>query len=154
MPNEAHDNPAISNEEILIRRINPREHVVPDGNRGGFRISSKAFSSSSTSPYGMSVDVLGLMQQAGINPQEFVTTPKYSASVKFSVGAARTVGLWVGYDPLEESDSTAANPYHAEVWSYPDPARPFKGSQQNALLRSSDWFVEIPGVSLGNANMV
>lgn len=144
----AHDAPHINAEEVLIRRVNPTEHVVSDENLGGFRLSTKAFSSSSEPPYGMSVDVLGLMTKAGIDPRSFVTTPKYTASVQFSAGAARTAGLWVGYHPLEKDGTNAANPYHAEVWSQPRPERKFTKGQQRALMNSCDWFVEISGVHI------
>lgn len=148
MPVEAHDDPKIGTEELLIRRINPVEHVVKDENIGGYRLSTKAFSSSSEAPYGMSVDSLGLMVKAGINPKDFVTNPKYTASVQFTAGAARAANLWVGYDPLDEDGSNPANPYHAEVWSQPNPAQRFTKGQQRALMKACEWFVEIPEVKI------
>lgn len=148
MPVQAHDDAGIGPDEVLIRRINPAEHVVPDENIGGYRLSTKAFSSSSQPPYGMSVDVLGLMLVAGISPQDFVTSPKYIASVKFTAGAARATGLWVGFDPILDDGINLANPYHAEVWSQPNPAQKFTKSQQRALMKASDWFVAIPDVEI------
>lgn len=133
---------------MLIRRINPAEHVVPDENRGGLRLSTKAFSSSSEPPYGMSVDLLRLMSSAGVDPKLFVTNPKYTASVQFSAGAARTTGLWVGLDPLEKDGNNPANPFHAEVWSQPKPEKKFTKSQQRWLLNACQWFVEIPRVQI------
>ena len=133
---------------MLIRRINPVEHVVPDENRGYLRLSTKAFSSSSEMPYGMSVDVLNLMTRAGVDPKLFVTTPKFTASVQFTAGTARTAGLWVGFDPLEKEGNNPENPYHAEVWSQPRPEKKFTKSQQRSMLNSCQWFVEIPGVQI------
>ncbi len=143
----AHNDPNIANDDVLIRRINPIEHVVPDGN-GGRRLSSKAISSSSKSPYGMSVDAMSLMIKAKIDVIAFVTSPKYTASVQFCVGAARSSGLFVGYDPLEKEGETPENPYHAEVWSNPDPSKDFSKKQKKDILKACKWLVELDDVSI------
>ena len=142
-----HDDPGISAEETLIRRVNPKEHVVWDDNIRGHRLSSKLFSSSSEPPYGMSVDVLSLIVADGVDPAKHVTTPVYTGSVHFTVGAAREAGLHVGLDPLPATVGQPANPYHAEVWGHPRPER-FSRGQQSKLMRASEWYVSIPGVTI------
>lgn len=137
---DPHDEPLIGADEILIRRIDPIEHIVPNG-QGGLRVSSKAFKPSSRPPFGMSVDVKGLIISAGIEPEIFVTTPKYQGSVAFPVSTVREVDLMVGYHPLAE------NPYHAEVWGKVRPDR-FSPAQERALQSGCGWFVRIPGVDL------
>jgi hypothetical protein len=144
---EAHDDPNIESVEVLIRRIDKDHHLSWDHDLQSWRISTKAFSSSTSPPYGMSVDVLGLIQKANIDPLKFVTSPKYTGSVKLSVGSVRSVGLRVGYDPLEATAALPANPYHAEVWGSPKPDK-FSKSQQQALVDACDWFVAIPGVAI------
>lgn len=132
-----HDAPDIANEDILLRRIIPSEHLVPDGNTGQLRLSTKAFSPSSEENGGMSVDIEKFIIAANLDPKTFVTSPRFSGSVQFTAGSARSAGLLVGKDPLPE------NPYHGEVWGNNKPNRFSKG-QQNILLRSSEWYVEIP----------
>ena len=123
------------------------EHVVDDGN-GGKRLSTKAISSSSDAPFGMSVDALRLMTSANIDARAFVTTPKYTASVQFTAGVARTAGLDVGYHPLPKEGETPANPYHAEVWSRPNPSKDFSKKQKKDILDKCEWFVGLMGVSI------
>ncbi|MTE01678.1 hypothetical protein GIY56_15420 [Paracoccus sp. YIM 132242] len=151
MPVIAYNDADIVDRDVLIRRINPAEHVVPDGN-GGQRLSTKAISSSSTAPYGMSVDAMQLMEIANIDVREFVTCPKYVASVQFSAGVARSAGLLVGYHPLEKDGDAPANPYHAEVWSHPDPSRDFSKRQKKDILNTCEWFVALDGVSIPRKN--
>lgn len=143
----AHNDPNIADEDVLVRRINPIEHVVPDGS-GGRRLSTKAFSSSTDAPYGMSVDAMRLMTSANVDVRAFVTTPKYTASVQFTAGVARTAGLDVGYHPLRKEGDAPANPYHAEVWSRPDPSKDFSKRQKKEILNRCEWFVELEGVSI------
>ena len=150
---EAHDNADIADDETLIRRIDPENHFSWDHDRQAQRLSTKAFSSSSQPPYGMSVDVLGLMRSAQIDPVAFVTSPKYTGSVAFPAGVARGVGMRVGYDPLDATATDPANPYHAEIWGNPKPEK-FSKAQQKALMSACNWFVEIPNelwLNLGDA---
>jgi hypothetical protein len=137
-----HDDPAILNDDLLIRRINPN-HVVDDANLGRKRISTKAIQPSSEPNGGMSVDHERSIRESGNDPAAFVTVPPYTGSIAFAANAARTAKLRVGPDPI-----LPPNPYHCEVWG-PDP-RPnqFTRSQQKALLRAAAWFVAIPGVSI------
>jgi len=139
---DPYDEDEISNEDIIIRRVNPNEHIVPDHNTGGERISSKLFSPSSDHNGGMSVDLLKLMDENGVNAHEFVTTPVFTGSVAFSADAARSCGLWIGFHPLEN------NPYHGEVWRPPPPCGRFSKGQKRALMKSSTWFVELEGVTI------
>jgi len=131
----------IKDEDRIIRRINPEYHVVDDRNYNCKRVSTKAFSPSSSKNGGMSVDILDLIEKANINPQEFVTTPVFTGSVIFTAGEARGVQLIVGYHPIKD------NPYHGEVWGSNEPNK-FSKSQKKALLAKSKWFVELPNVNL------
>lgn len=147
---DPYDEPNIGVDDTIIRRIDPEQHGAWDDDRKCNRISSKAFKSSSIPPYGMSVDVLALMQAAGVNPREFVTTPKFRGSVAFTAGSLRSAGLLVGYDPLEATVDCEANPYHGEVWGNPRPDR-FTKPQERAMMNSCEWFVEIEGWAIVRA---
>lgn len=136
---DPYDEKAIGPDDIIIRRINPAQHVVIDENRKCRRISSKAFHPSTNG--GMSVDIEELILAAELDPRQYVTTPKYIGSVAFSAGSARVANLLVGYDPLPK------NPYHGEVWGNPRPDR-FTGTQKRKLIAASEWYVEIPGVEI------
>ena len=105
-----YDDLKIFADDLLIRRIDPKQHIINDENLGCLRISSKAFHPSSEHNGGLSVDVKSLIDAAGIDPKLFVTNPKQIGSVAFKTGAARAVELKVGLDP--EPD----NPYHGQVW--------------------------------------
>ena len=139
---QPYDEQDLSDEDKLIRRVNPQHHLVHDENTGQMRTSSKLFSPSSASDGGMSVDVLKLIEQHGVDAKEFVTTPDYTGSVIFPVEAARNTGLRVGYEPIEN------NPYHAEVWGNSKPNR-FSRSQKREMVTASEWFGELPGVVIG-----
>ncbi len=143
-----YDESDIKDEDTVIRRINPRQHIVRDDNNGCDRVSTKAFSASMEPNGGMSIDILKLIENAGVNAKEFVTTPVFTGSVVLAAGAARKIGLLVGYDPLEGVSGVQDNPHHGEVWRTP-PSNKFSRSQKKALLAASEWFVEIPGVILG-----
>jgi hypothetical protein len=138
---QPYDEKKIKPEEVIIRRINPVQHVVWDENRGCNRISSKAFSPSSGENGGMSVDIEDLILEGGHNPKQYVTTPIFTGSVAFSADNVRNLGLRIGYDPIQE------NPYHGEVWGSPRANR-FSNPQKKGLLAASEWYVEIEGVSL------
>jgi hypothetical protein len=144
----AYNDQCISDEDVFVRRINPHEHLVRDEITGGLRLSTKAISSSSISPFGMSVDSLALMTSAGIDVIAFVTSPKYTAAVQFSAGVARAAGLWVGYDPLPKDGENPENPFHAEVWSQPDPSKDFSKRQKRDILNECEWLVPVEGVRI------
>jgi hypothetical protein len=138
---EPYDEAQITGEDTIIRRINPQQHIVWDENRGRFRISSKVFSPSSEPNGGMSVDIERLMLADGLDPREYVTTPVFTGSVAFSAGAARALGLIVGYDPIP------TNPYHGEVWGADRPNR-FSRQQRKGLAVASRWYVELDDVDV------
>jgi hypothetical protein len=137
-----HDHPEILGTDLLIRRIDPQNHVVRDDNRRCYRLSSKVFQPSSEEGGGMSVDVERLIVDAGLDPTEFVTSnPKHAGAIAFPVSAAREEKLLVGWDPIPE------NEYHAEVWGNNRPNR-FSGSQRKALAQASYWYLPIDGVDI------
>ncbi len=84
----------------------------------------------------MSVDLEKLIIEAKRDPRMYVTTPRWTGSVRFEAGRLRDEGFMVGFDPLPE------NPYHGEVWGK------FTKAQQSCLQRLAVWFVPIPGVTL------
>lgn len=130
-----HDAPDIAPDDGLIRRISDRQIITDaDGQR---RISSLAFKPSSSGRYpGMSIDLEQQLREAGVDPQNFVTTPAWTASVRLITGHVRGEGLQVGSHPLP------TNPYHGEVWGIQS-----KG-QQRKLQSMATWFVAMPGVLL------
>jgi hypothetical protein len=129
-----HDNEEIKDEHEVIRRIS-EQYIVEDCN--GMRIkSSMAYKASSGKNGGMSVDLKNLIESAGLDPQEYVTEPRWIGSVKFTVSDLRKLDFKVGYHP------TKHNPYHGEVWGK------FSRSQINNLKTLAVWFVEIPQTNL------
>jgi hypothetical protein len=148
MAAEPYDEPDIRDEDIIIRRVNPEQHIVPDENTGGQRTSSKLFTPSSEVNGGMSVDILKLIEQSVIDAKKFVTTPVYICSVCFKAGAARTAGLRVGYDPIKDVPNVVDNPYHGEVWGPEGKPNKFSRGQKRALVEASEWFVDLPGVAI------
>lgn len=141
MSAEPYDEDQIKADDIIIRRINPVQHVVWDDNRGRYRVSSKAFTPSSGQNHGMSVDVEALIVADGHDPKEYVTTPIFTGSVAFSAVAARALDLILGFDPIPE------NPYHGEVWGNCRPNR-FSKRQKDGLKAASAWYVELEDVDL------
>ena len=136
-----HDHEEISNDDVLVRRVNPAQHVVQDNNKGCKRLSSKLFQPSSIENGGMSVDIKSLIEATGARPDEYVTTPIFHGAVEFSVSVARNNNLLVGYDPLPD------NQCHGEVWGNNRPNR-FSGGQTKALQRNCSWLVKLEGVDL------
>jgi len=123
---------------VSHRRVNPDQHVVPNENTGGLRTSSKLFTPSSHDNGGMSVDILKLIENAGLNAQEFVTTPVYSGSVSLKANAAFTAGLRIGYDPKNDDPNLEDNPYHGEVWGPHDKPNKFTRRHKRALVEASE----------------
>lgn len=138
---EPHDHHEILNEWLIIRRICPQHHIVPDENRNCQRISSKAFKPSSGLKEGMSIDLKSLIELASVNVTDFVTTPIFTGSVEFLADIARGANLQVGYDPLED------NPYHGEVWGPNKPNR-FSNAQTRAMHSGAQWLVPILDVEI------
>ena len=145
---EPYDDPSIKDSDLLIRRVDPEQHLVLDENIGKKRISSKLFSPSSMPPQGMSVDVERLIKLDYLDPKEFVTTPKHIGSVCFEAQVIRKEGFRVGMNPIINMPKVTDNPYHAEVWG--PPARPhhFTKAQKKKLHQACQWFVSIPDVAI------
>lgn len=136
---DPYDDDSITAVDRVIRRVDPEHHVVPDENTGTSRLSTKAFGESSEGSRGLSIDIKNLISEAGLVPEEYVTTPKYIGSVEFEASLPRSLGLVVGFEPIDE------NPYHGEIWRIGETPR-FSGSQKRNLLKGSTWLVEIAGV--------
>lgn len=134
-----HDHSEIENDDEVIRRISERQ-ITQDKN-GNRRISSIAYKDAAKKS-GMSVDFKQLIEKDGLDPREYVTTPRWTGSVLFKVSDLRQKDFMVGYDPIEPPNPDP-NPYHGEVWSE------FTGNQAaKKLKRMAEWFVPIPGVNL------
>ncbi len=144
---DPYDEPAIGAFDVIVRRINPDQHVIWDANRKVRRVSSKAYTKSSGLAEGMSVDIEALIAAAGIDPKVFVTTPVYTGSVAFSAQSIRNLNLWIGYDPVRDNPYQDDNPYHGQVWPT-EPKRQFSESQKSGLANAATWYVEIPGVEI------
>jgi hypothetical protein len=144
---EPYDEPAISGDDRIIRRINPKFHVVQDKNFNDTRISTQAFKPSNDGG-GLSVDIEKLIVADGKNPKEWVITGPFTGAVSFRASDARSLGLKVGFDPIKGHATLPDNPYHGAVWG-PDP-KPHRISEglQRKLLRASTWYVEIAGVAI------
>ena len=130
-----HDHQEISAEDGIIRRIS-QQQVVP-GKDGKPTLSTLAVNPSSLSlGGGMSVDLQTLIESKGVEPRSFVTQPPFIGSIRFTTQFLRSMAFQVGYDPCED------NPYHGEVWGN------FSNGRKKELLRNSEWFVPINGVTI------
>lgn len=130
-----HNHSGIGHEDGIIRRISPQQ-LVDDQLRGCRRISSKAFKASSGVNSGMSVDLQRQIEEAGLDARAYVTTPRWVGSIRFVAHEIRSLGLLVGFHPIE------LLPYHGEVWGA------FNKVQQDGLRNSCQWFVEIPDIAI------
>jgi hypothetical protein len=144
---EPYDEKNISRQDRIIRRINVKEHVIWDGNRQRNRISSKLYNKSSGLLDGMSVDIEALILADGVDPVDHVTTPVFTASVFFSAGDVRALGLIIGYEPVADVEGQPDNPYHGEVWLTTQ-RKSFTRAQKKGLANSANWYVEIPDVDI------
>jgi len=122
----------VSEEQIVTRA---------DGRR---TLSTKCFKPSSNGSNGLSIDIEGWLIEDGIDPAAFVTNPKFTGSVAFSVASARALGCQVGWDPIEADGRIEANPYHGEVWGV---GRNNK-ARQRAIQDASEWLVPFEGVDI------
>ena len=114
--------------------------VMPDGFQFPFRQSVWLLADPGAPPEGTGVEAV-LRLSDGVDPRQYVTTPVFTGSVAFSAGAARALGLLVGYDPVP------TNPYHGEVWGGSRPNR-FSQRQKKGLAEASRWYVELDGVDI------
>ena len=145
---EPYDEPAIGDEDTVIRRVS-EYHVVIDKNgpKPRRRLSSGAFNKSEGPKAGMSVDLEALMAADDVEPREYVITPVFTGAVWFQAGSARALELLVGYEPIQDDPDQPDNPYHGEVWRNEE-ARKFKGSQSKGLHNSAQWYVELEDVDI------
>jgi hypothetical protein len=144
---EPYDDDEIGDGDRIARRIIPEQHVVPDQNTGRSRISTKLMRPSSAEQGGgMSVDLLELMQSAGVRPEEFLLDPPFAAAVAFPAEAARALRLMIGKDPIEDSEKP--NPYHGEIWARDGDPNKFSRRQSKALLAASDWVIPLEDVDI------
>lgn len=132
-----HDHDEISSGDGVIRRISALQVVIDKA--GQRRVSSMAFRPSGGPNGGMSVDLEESIKRAGLSPMDFVTTPRWTGSVKFVAGELRQEGFKVGFHPLVE------NPHHGEVWG------DFGKAKQRRLQGLARWFVPIDGVVLAES---
>jgi hypothetical protein len=124
-----HDHAGIEHADGIIRRVSP-QHMVDDPKTQGKRLSSMAFQPSAGDRGGMSVDLQKLIEDAGLDPKQYVVSPPWIGAVRFTAGALRAEGLMVGYDPLPPE-----NPYHGEVWGN------FTQRLRKRLTILAEWFV-------------
>ena len=133
---QPHDHQEIKPTDGVIRRIS-NHFLIFDAN-GVQRVSSMAFSPASEARGGgLSVDLQNEIESAGWVAAEFVTTPVWIGSVRFTAQKIREEGFQVGFNPLPPD-----NPFHGEVWGT------FTTGKKKRLQKVAEWFVEIPGVLL------
>lgn len=131
-----HDHEEIESKENLIRGITSH-HIINQ------RISKGAFKSS-TDPYkGLSADLERLASERSYS------SGKYRGAVKFPVAAPRKKDLLVGYDPEENNHA------HCQVWRPPEngEGKRITAAGEKAICSSSDWHVEIEGVTIAKYGM-
>jgi hypothetical protein len=133
-----HDHEAITDDDILIRRISDKQ--IADFPNGVRKVSSMAFKPSSGINEGMSVDIERFIREDEKDPRDWVTNPRWCGSLQLRVQPIRQAGFLIGYDPIVPD-----NPYHGQIWGQ---GKGFNKAQQNTLRAHSTWFVEIPGVSI------
>jgi hypothetical protein len=130
-----HDHEEIGDDWIVIRRVYADwlKHSADDT----IGVSTASFTESSEPPRGMSIDILNLIEDAGLDAKAYVTSSSnYPYAVSFRVGDLRAMGLKVGFDPLKERAPFPANPFHGEVWGI-GPSR----GPRNELRKIAKWFV-------------
>lgn len=147
MDREPYDEQEILPDDLIIRRINPKYHVVWDENRNRYRVSSAAFNKTSRPFGGMSVDIEKLILAANIEPKLYVTNPVFTASVSFKASEIRSLGLLIGYEPVEATEHTVENPFHGEVWDN-TARKSFTDAQKRGLASFAVWYVELPDTDL------
>lgn len=138
-----HDCPEIQNEHRLIRRIS-EEWIVSD-HKGKKRLSTAALDPSSEDydKYcGLSVDIEHFILNAGLDPKKFVTTPKFTGAISFSVDSFRSRSFLVGTDPSKD------NPYHGAVWQNETQGAKFTRGKKKELLKEAEWLVPLDDVDI------
>jgi hypothetical protein len=95
----------------------------------------------------MSVDIENLILSAGLDPRVVVTTPTFTGSVVFKASQVRSLGLLIGYEPIEGDAQVSPNPFHGEVWDN-TPKKSFSDAQRKGLAGSASWYVELPDTDI------
>ena len=96
---EPHDHQEILPDDGVIRRVS-QEFVVPDKD-GMPRVSTMAFQPSSVAQGGgLSIDLQREIEESGRDARQFVMSPPWIGSVRFSAGQLRGEELMVGYENL------------------------------------------------------
>lgn len=132
-----HDHREIYPDDLVIRRVSAAWEVDDPKAPTGKRLSLMAFEKSSGPNGGMSVDLKRQIEEAGIDPKLWVTTPRWTGSVTLPIGALRENDFQVGFDPLDD------NPYHGAVWGQ------FSRARKKLLMSICSWLVPLDGVTLG-----
>ena len=145
---EPYDEEEMSAADVIIRRV-PENQLVWDDNGEvrRRRISKGLYNKSSSPKAGMSVDIEALIQNAELDPREYVITPDFQGAVSFTADSIRSLDLMVGYAPIKDDPNFPDNPYHGEVWRKEE-ARKFTGAQEKGLRDAAQWYVLIEGVDL------
>jgi hypothetical protein len=136
-----HDHEGILPNDGIIRRVSEQQ-IVLDPKIGGRRISTSLFEPSTGENGGVSVDLQKLIEGAGLDAKDFVTTPRWMGSIRFEAYQLREEGFLVGYDPINDHPDLEDNPYHGEVWGN------FTKGKRKKLLQLCSWFVPIPNTSI------
>lgn len=130
-----HDDAGLRTDSLLIRHINPAQHVYFDENLNRARVASSAFSATSGDPhYGMSVDLAQLLEET--SQPHAAMVPSGFGAVSLRVSDVRALSLQVGSDPVE------GNEFHGQAWGVKTTTR--KKLQRIVV----DWVVPLDNVSL------
>lgn len=130
-----HNHEQILENDGVIRRISDLQIVTDSVGRR--KVSSMALQASSEIGGYMSVDLEAPIIEAGLDVGNYVTSPLWTGSIRFTAGELRQEELQVGFDPLP------MNPYHGAVWGQ------FSRGKQRRLLSIATWLVPVSGVALG-----
>jgi hypothetical protein len=125
MPADYENDPTISDQERLLRRIHEQQ-IVPDENREGtFRVSSGAFRDKE-----LSIVIESLLRESGRRPDDVVANHDFHSLVAITAGLARKYEQAIVRDP--EPDE----PAHGLVYGN-------KKQRQcdRALAASAEWVV-------------
>lgn len=128
-----HNHKGILPKDGIIRRVSELQ-VVFDPKINGRRLSSLALKPSSGLNGGLSVDLQRQIEEAGLDAKTYVTTPRWTGSIRFDAAQLRAEEFLIGYDPLLD------NPYHGEVWGS------FTKIKLTKLFQLCKWFVPIENV--------
>jgi hypothetical protein len=145
-----HDHPSLMGAHQIIRRIDPDHQLVDDKNRGCRRLSTAVFKHGSATGH-LSIDSEACILGRGREPADYVTSPRWRASVILSADAFRAVQE---NDPdfIKKSATPAGPPPRWQIGMVPQDDNPCHSGvwgkitegQSKALLKASEWLVELP----------